>query len=109
MTYDITNGGSAALSPAATSICTATPRSPAARTAWSASSTGRRSTPSRTSTRRSTSGHRKGQKGLYTAAADNGWVGMVEHYFVNAWLPKAGSKREYYTTKRKTAISIAPA
>ncbi|MFO1343093.1 MAG: membrane protein insertase YidC [Burkholderiales bacterium] len=41
----------------------------------------------------------KGKKGLYTAAADNGWVGMVEHYFVNAWLPKAGSKREYYTTK----------
>ena len=26
---------------------------------------------------------------------------MVEHYFVNAWLPKAGSKREYYTTKEE--------
>ena len=43
----------------------------------------------------------KGKKGLYTAATDNGWIGMVEHYFVNAWLPKAGSKREYYTTKEE--------
>ncbi len=23
----------------------------------------------------------------YTKEADNGWVGMVEHYFVAAWLP----------------------
>lgn len=41
----------------------------------------------------------KGKKGLYTAATDNGWVGTVEHYFVNAWLPKPGMKRDYYTTK----------
>lgn len=41
----------------------------------------------------------KGKKGLYTAATDNGWVGTVEHYFVNAWLPKSGMKRDYYTTK----------
>ena len=28
----------------------------------------------------------------YTKNADNGWVGMVEHYFVAAWLP-ADEKR----------------
>ena len=60
----------------------------------------------------------KAKKGLYTANVDNGWVGMVEHYFVNAWLPKAGMKREVYTTKEegdiyraglKTAVdTIAP-
>lgn len=60
----------------------------------------------------------KGKKNLYTASADNGWIGMVEHYFVNAWLPKSGAKREYYTTKEdgdiyraglKTAVGeIAP-
>jgi YidC/Oxa1 family membrane protein insertase len=60
----------------------------------------------------------KAKKNLYTANTDNGWVGMVEHYFVNAWLPKAGTKREVYMTKEegdiyraglKTAVgSIAP-
>jgi YidC/Oxa1 family membrane protein insertase len=46
----------------------------------------------------------KGKKNLYTAATDNGWVGTVEHYFVNAWLPKAGMKREYYTTREEGEI-----
>lgn len=59
----------------------------------------------------------KGKKNLYTAATDNGWVGTVEHYFVNAWLPKSGMKRDYYTTKEdgdmyraglKTAVGEIP-
>ena len=29
--------------------------------------------------------------------ADNGWVGMVQHHFVSAWLPEGSAKREYYT------------
>ena len=37
----------------------------------------------------------------YTKNADNGWVGMVEHYFVAAWLPSDEKKtpREFYTRK----------
>jgi YidC/Oxa1 family membrane protein insertase len=27
----------------------------------------------------------------------DGWIGMVQHYFAGAWLPKQGSAREYYT------------
>ena len=46
----------------------------------------------------------KAKKNLYTANVDSGWVGMVEHYFVNAWLPKAGMKREVYTTKEEGDI-----
>ena len=29
--------------------------------------------------------------------ADNGWVGLVQHHFVAAWLPRQGVKREFYT------------
>ncbi|NCN88192.1 MAG: membrane protein insertase YidC [Gallionella sp.] len=29
-------------------------------------------------------------------ASDNGWVGMLQHYFVAAWLPQNGTKREFY-------------
>ncbi len=37
----------------------------------------------------------------YTKNADNGWVGMVEHYFVAAWLPSDEKKRtrEFYARK----------
>ena len=30
------------------------------------------------------------RKPPFTAKTDNGWVAMIEHYFVNAWLPGAG-------------------
>ncbi len=27
----------------------------------------------------------------------DGWIGLVQHYFASAWIPKAGSSRELYT------------
>ena len=36
-------------------------------------------------------------KADFEKTADNGWVGMVQHHFVSAWLPESGAKREYYT------------
>ena len=37
----------------------------------------------------------------YPRTADNGWVGMVEHYFVSAWMPSDETKtpREFYAKK----------
>jgi YidC/Oxa1 family membrane protein insertase len=45
----------------------------------------------------------------YTAKADNGWVGMIEHYFVNAWLPPSEPKREreFYTRKLDNGLYAA--
>jgi len=41
------------------------------------------------------------RKSPYQKTADNGWVGMIEHYFVTAWLPSDEKKtpREFYTKK----------
>lgn len=36
-------------------------------------------------------------KAKHSQAADNGWAGMLQHYFVAAWLPKERVQREYYT------------
>jgi len=36
-------------------------------------------------------------KADFEKTADNGWVGMVQHHFVSAWLPEGSVKREYYT------------
>ncbi len=35
-------------------------------------------------------------KASFPKTADNGWIAMLQHYFVSAWLPKEGTPREYY-------------
>jgi YidC/Oxa1 family membrane protein insertase len=35
-------------------------------------------------------------KASYPKSADNGWIAMLQHYFVSAWLPKEGTPREFY-------------
>ena len=36
-------------------------------------------------------------KADYPQSDDNGWIAMIQHYFVSAWLPAGHVKREYYT------------
>jgi len=38
-------------------------------------------------------------KAPYPKTADNGWIGMVQHYFVSALLPPEKTEREYYTRR----------
>ncbi len=50
--------------------------------------------------------------------SNDGWVGLLQHYFVSAWIPKDGLAREFYTKKlnehmyiigtKSTLSSIAP-
>jgi len=35
-------------------------------------------------------------KAKFPKTADNGWIAILQHYFVSAWLPKEGTPREYY-------------
>ncbi|MBZ4200282.1 MAG: membrane protein insertase YidC [Methylotenera sp.] len=32
-------------------------------------------------------------------SSKDGWVGLLQHYFVSAWIPKEGLDREFYTEK----------
>jgi YidC/Oxa1 family membrane protein insertase len=49
------------------------------------------------------------RKPAYTHATDNGWIGMIEHYFVTAWLPPDAAKlpRQFYTTKLDNGLYTA--
>ena len=49
------------------------------------------------------------RKPPYTKNADNGWVGMIEHYFVAAWLPSDEKKtpREFYARKLDDGLYTA--
>ena len=46
------------------------------------------------------------RKSTYQKIADNGWVGMVEHYFVAAWLPSDERKTQ---RRNSTMASMRPA
>jgi len=35
----------------------------------------------------------------YPKKAKDGWIAIVQHYFVSAWLPKEGLEREYFTNR----------
>lgn len=36
----------------------------------------------------------------------NGWVGLLQHYFVSAWIPKEGLTRDFYTKKLSDNIYL---
>ena len=38
-------------------------------------------------------------KAKFAKTADNGWLAMVQHYFVSAWVPHGNMKREFYMRK----------
>lgn len=35
----------------------------------------------------------------HVKSATDGWIGMIQHYFVSAWVPAGSGQREYETTK----------
>jgi YidC/Oxa1 family membrane protein insertase len=44
-------------------------------------------------------GHIADNKAKFAKMADNGWLAMVQHYFVAAWVPADKAQREYYMRK----------
>lgn len=46
-------------------------------------------------------------KAKHVKKSDNGWVAIVQHYFVAAWLPTGNSEREFYTRKIGDHLSAA--
>ena len=43
--------------------------------------------------------HIADNKAKFAKTADNGWLAMVQHYFVAAWVPKDKAQREFYMRK----------
>lgn len=46
-------------------------------------------------------------KTSYPKTADNGWIAMLQHYFVAAWLPKGNVQREFYTKQLDNGLFSA--
>ena len=47
--------------------------------------------------------HIADNKAKFTKTADNGWLAMVQHYFVSAWVPAEHTQREFYMRKLENA------
>ena len=43
-------------------------------------------------------------KATYIKQTDNGWFGMIQHYFVTAWIPPQGKSRNYEMTELEKNI-----
>jgi YidC/Oxa1 family membrane protein insertase len=43
----------------------------------------------------------------YPQKGSDGWIGIMQHYFVSAWLPADGLAREYYTKKQPDGLYAA--
>jgi YidC/Oxa1 family membrane protein insertase len=100
--FELTNAAAAPLSPFAYFQLTRDTKTPVAQSSWAPSSyTG-------PVLYNETDKYKKIEfadidkgKARFTEKADNGWIGMVEHYFVAAWLPPETNKisREFYVKK----------
>ena len=38
-------------------------------------------------------------KAKHVTKSDNGWIGIIQHYFATVWVPEQGVPREYYTRR----------
>lgn len=43
-------------------------------------------------------------KAKYSQKADNGWIGLVQHYFFSAWLPQGKAEREFYIDRMDSSL-----
>ncbi len=43
----------------------------------------------------------------YPKNSNDGWIGMLQHYFLSAWLPKDGTPREFYTRQIQQGLYAA--
>jgi YidC/Oxa1 family membrane protein insertase len=46
-------------------------------------------------------------KQVHAKTAKDGWIAIIQHYFVSAWLPKPGVEREFYTSKVRDNVYSA--
>ncbi len=44
-------------------------------------------------------------KAKFEQKADNGWISMIQHYFVSAWVPQEKLAREYYVRKLDNTVN----
>jgi YidC/Oxa1 family membrane protein insertase len=102
--YEIANGGAAAIAPHAYFQLTRDGKAPDGATAMMSTFTGPAFYTDANKYQKSTFEDVAKNKAKVPGKADNGWVAMVQHYFVSAWLPEGNGEREFFL--RETAKDL---
>ena len=99
VSHEITNGGSSPLATHAYFQLTRDDKSPAGETAMMSTYTGAAVYTDQDKYVKVAFSDIDKNKTPYTKAPDNGWIGIVQHYFVSAILPAARQPREFFTRR----------
>jgi YidC/Oxa1 family membrane protein insertase len=99
--YEVNNGGAVAIAPHAYFQLTRDGKAPEGATAMMSTFTGPAFYTDADKYQKSSFEDVAKKKAKVPGKTDNGWVAMVQHYFVSAWLPEGKGEREFFL--RETA------
>jgi YidC/Oxa1 family membrane protein insertase len=94
--FDITNGGAAAIAPSAYFQLTRDGQAPAGTSSTTSTFTGPAFYTEADKFQKASFEDVAKNKAKVPGRTDNGWVAMVQHYFVSAWLPADKVEREFF-------------
>jgi YidC/Oxa1 family membrane protein insertase len=94
--FDLVNGGGDTLVPHAYFQLTRDGQPPEGANAMMATFTGPAFYTSADKFQKVEFSHISDKKGKIPAKSQDGWVAMVQHYFVSAWLPQGAAEREFF-------------
>ncbi len=97
--WEITNGSDKAIAPNAYFQLQRDDVAPAGETKMVSTFTGPAVYTDAEKYQKVTFAHIAEDKAKFAKTADNGWLAMVQHYFVSAWVPKDKTPREFYMRK----------
>lgn len=46
------------------------------------------------------------EKNEFRLSRQGGWIAMIQHYFVSAWIPEQNQQQHYFTKKAKNSLNI---
>lgn len=105
--YEINNGGSTPIAPSAYLQLVRDHLAPPGETKFMHTYTGPAFFTEQASFKKDDFSDIEKGKGVKIEPADNGWVAMVQHYFVSAWLPQGKAMREFYSQKLREGVYSA--
>lgn len=97
--HDVTNAGAAPMTPALYQQITRDGNAPAGESRFMVTYTGPAFYADSTKYRKVAFSDIEKNKAEFAKTASDGWVAIIQHYFVTAWVPKAGVERENYARK----------
>jgi YidC/Oxa1 family membrane protein insertase len=107
VSFEVTNGGSEPLQPYAYFQLVRDSKPPAGDSAMLPTFTGIALYTEKEKFHKITFEDVEKNKATYPKNSDDGWIAIIQHYFLSAWLPKNGAPREFYVHRLDGGLNAA--